>query len=72
MAHFTLEEVKKPKRRMIQPTKDYIRAELKLAEAEIEHLHTALAEAKQPWWKRLSNRITQSKPFQFITNHLRK
>jgi hypothetical protein len=37
MAHFSL--IEKPRRRMKQPTKDYIRAELKLAEAELERVH---------------------------------
>jgi hypothetical protein len=51
MAHFTLEE--KPRRRMKQPTKDYIRAELKLAEAEIQRKDEELALLRRPLWKRL-------------------
>lgn len=43
----------KKKRKMVQPTKDYIRAELKLADAEIERLQDEIAWMKKPWWQRL-------------------
>lgn len=54
MAHFTLEE--KPRRRMLQPTKDYIRAELKLADAEIERLQIENERLRSPWWRRIFRR----------------
>lgn len=38
---------------MIQPTKDYIRAELKLADAEIKRQRAELELLRLPWWKRL-------------------
>lgn len=50
---FKLIPVEKPKRRMKQPTKDYIRAELKLAAAEIERKDAELARLRAPWWRRL-------------------
>lgn len=56
MAHFTLEE--KPRRRMKQPTKDYIRAELKLADAEIVRLREENELLRRPWWKRLLRKAT--------------
>lgn len=39
-----------PRRRMRQPTKDYIRAELRLAEREIEHLRAENARLRRQWW----------------------
>lgn len=46
----------KRKRRMKQPTKDYIRAELKLAEREIEQLREKNARLRRPLWQRLFKR----------------
>lgn len=43
----------KKKRKMVQPTKDYIRAELKLADAEIAALQAEVERLSRPWWKRL-------------------
>lgn len=58
MAHWKLEE--KPRRRMKQPTKDYLRAELKLAEAEIESKQEVIdrqqgeiQRLRRPFWKRI-------------------
>lgn len=56
MAHFTLEEVKRKPRKMLQPTKDYIRAELKLADAEIERQRAEIDRLRRPWWKRILRR----------------
>jgi hypothetical protein len=46
----------KKKRKMVQPTKDYIRAELKLADAEIERLQAEVDRLRAanvpPWWAR--------------------
>ena len=53
MAHFVLEErIRKP-RKMQQPTKDYIRAELALALAENERLREENARLRYPLWMRL-------------------
>lgn len=49
-------------RRMLQPTKDYIRAELKLAEAEIDQLRNELARARLTWWGRFIGRFQRTKP----------
>lgn len=48
-----LEPPQPKRRRMKQPTKDYIRAELKLAEAEIGRKDAEIAQLRRPWWKRL-------------------
>jgi hypothetical protein len=48
--------VKKP-RRMLQPRKDYIRAELKLAEAEIKSLTAEIERLRTPWWVRAWRKI---------------
>lgn len=49
MAQFTLEQRLRKPRKMKQPTKDYIRSELKLAEREIEHLREENARLRSPW-----------------------
>jgi len=46
---------------MKQPTKDYIRAELKLAEAEIDQLRNELARERLTWWGRFIGRFTRTK-----------
>jgi hypothetical protein len=38
---------------MKQPTKDYLRAELKLAEREIVQLREENARLRRPWWRRV-------------------
>lgn len=44
----------RPPRRMKQPTKDQLRAQLAEAASEIERLQGALA---APWWRRLARRL---------------
>lgn len=58
MAAFSL--VEKPKRRMLQPTKAYLRAELKLAEVEllsqqevIDRQREEIEALRRPFWQRL-------------------
>jgi hypothetical protein len=53
MAHFDLIEKPRRPRKMIQPTKDYLRAELKLADAEIKRLQADNERLRMPFWKRL-------------------
>ena len=57
MSTLELVQPEKKARRMKQPTKDYIRAELKLAEAEIDQLRNELARARLPWWGRFVARF---------------
>lgn len=46
--------VPKPPRRMKQPTKHQLRAQLAQAASEIERLQRALADS---WWRRLARRV---------------
>lgn len=47
----------KPPKRMRQPRKDTLREELARAADEIERLRTENEHLRQPWWRRLIQRI---------------